>query len=88
MNNIILGYTGTEAYLKPSAYIDFNHPAVLEKAADLANGLKNDAEIAEACFKFVKDSIKHSWDYRLNPVICKTSDVVYLCVGLPYDYKV
>ncbi len=66
----------TEAYLLPSEYIDFNHPAVLEKAADLANGLKSDEEIAEACFKFVRDSIKHSWDYKLNPVTCKASDVL------------
>ena len=45
----------TEAYLLPSEYIDFNHPAVLEKAADLTIGLKSEEEIAEACFKFVRD---------------------------------
>ncbi len=79
------GCAGLEAYLKSSEYIDFNHPAVLKKAADLANGLKNDIEIAEACFYFVRDSIKHSWDYRLNPVTCKASDVLIYGTGYCYS---
>ena len=80
-----VGCTDLEAYLKSSEYIDFNHPAVLKKAADLANGLKNDIEIAEACFYFVRDSIKHSWDYRLNPVTCKASDVLLWGTGHCYS---
>ena len=34
-----VGCTDLKAYLKPSEYIDFNHPAVAKKAADLANGI-------------------------------------------------
>ena len=80
-----VGCTDLKAYLKSSGYIDSNHPAVAKKAADLANGLKNDIEIAEACFYFVKDSIKHSWDYRLNPVTCKASDVLLYGTGYCYS---
>ncbi len=39
-----VGCADLEAYLKSSEYIDFNHPAVLKKAADLANRLKNDID--------------------------------------------
>ena len=74
--SLIAGCAGMEAYLRTSKYIDFSNPAVLEKAADLTIGLKSEEKIVEACFKFVRDSIKHSWDYRLNPVTCKASDVL------------
>ncbi len=84
-DNLTVGCAGMEVYLKSSVYIDFNHHAVAKKAADLANGLKNDIEIAEACFYFVRDSIKHSWDYRLNPVTCKASDVLLYGTGYCYS---
>ncbi len=84
-DNLTMGCSCTESYLQPSAYIDFNHSAVVEKASYLANGLKNDIEIAEACFYFVRDSIKHSWDYRLNPVTCKASDVLLYGTGYCYS---
>ena len=75
----------TEKYLSPSVYIDFNHTAVAEKALSLADGLKGEIEIAEACFKFVRDEIKHSWDYKLNPVTCKASDVLLYGTGYCYS---
>lgn len=80
-----MGCADTESYLQPSAYVDFNHPAVVEKASCLANELKNDIEIAEACFEFVRDEIKHSWDYMLGPVTCKASDVLLYGTGYCYS---
>lgn len=38
--------------------------------------MSNHQEIAKACFEFVRDNIKHSCDYQLNPVTCKASDVL------------
>lgn len=32
--------------------------------------------IAKQYFEFVRDEIKHSWDYKLNPVTCIASDVL------------
>ncbi len=85
LDNLTLDCADTRKYLQSSTYIDFNHPVVANKAADLANGSKNEEEIAEACFKFVRDSIKHSWDYRLNPVTCKASDVLLYGTGYCYS---
>jgi len=75
---------GMEHYLDSSEYIDWNHPLVLAKAAELAEGGLSDDAIAKRCFEFVRDSIKHSWDYRMNPVTCKASDV--LTHGTGYCY--
>ena len=71
-------------YLEATEYIDWQQPAVLEKALSLSEGLNSDEAIAKACFKFVRDEIKHSWDYQINPVTCKASDV--LSSGSGYCY--
>lgn len=71
-------------YLAHSTHIDWQHPAVLAKAQALATGHATSEGIAQACFEFVRDQIKHSWDYRLNPVTCKASDVLHFGTGYCY----
>lgn len=71
-------------YLHSTDIINWQHPAVLAKARELAAGLTDTVEIARCCFEFVRDEIKHSWDYRLNPVTCVASDV--LAHGTGYCY--
>jgi len=68
-------------YLESSNYIDWDHPEVLAAAQRLAQGAENLAEVVRACFEFVRDEIKHSWDYRLNPVTCKASEVLQYGTG-------
>jgi hypothetical protein len=64
------------SYLEPSEFIDFDHPAVARKARELAAECATDEDVARRCFEFVRDEIKHSWDFKLNPVTCKASDVL------------
>lgn len=71
-------------YLAVSAEIDWTHPAVLAQAQGLAHGASHDSAIAQACFEFVRDQIKHSWDYALNPVTCRASDVLAHGTGFCY----
>jgi transglutaminase-like putative cysteine protease len=73
-----------DKFLTVSEYIDWDTPAVLEKACSLAVGAANSTVIAQRCFEFVRDEIKHSWDYQQNPVTCKASDV--LAHGTGYCY--
>ena len=73
-----------QKYLESSQYIDWQRPKVLEKAAVLAAGEKDKEQIAKACFDYVRDEIKHSWDYQLNPVTCKASDVLKHGTGYCY----
>ena len=72
------------AYLESNEYIDWKYPLILSKASDLAAGCSSDEVIARRCFEFVRDHIKHSWDYRLNPVTCKASDVLIHGTGYCY----
>ena len=77
-----------ESYLAASETIDWQHPQVMAKARLLVEGLAgeeaDDEGIARACFLFVRDEIKHSLDYQLNPVTCCASDVLENCTGYCY----
>lgn len=71
-------------YLESTEYIDWESPAVLAQAKMLAEGSSSPEEITRKCFEFVRDAIKHSWDYKLNPVTYKASDVLNHGTGYCY----
>ena len=62
--------------------IDFDSPEIIKKAAQLRGD--DDVATARNCFEFVRDEIKHSSDYRLNPVTCTASDVLKHGTGYCY----
>ena len=73
-----------DKYLESSKFIDWKTPAVLDKAKELSQGLDSHEDIAKACFTYVRDKIKHSNDFQLNPVTCKASDVLKNKTGYCY----
>ena len=73
-----------EEYLEASEYIDWQAPGIIALASKLAENKKTDADIAKSCFEWVRDEIKHSWDYKMNPVTCKASDVLKQGTGYCY----
>lgn len=73
-----------EQFLSPSEFIDFEHPAVAAKACELAKGAGSENEVIKRCFEFVRDEIKHSADFKLNPVTSKASDVLMHGTGYCY----
>lgn len=73
-----------DQYLESSEFIDWQQPDVRHKAAALAENCTSDEAVAKRCFEFVRDAIKHSWDYRLNPVTCKASEVLRHGTGYCY----
>lgn len=73
-----------QAYLVHSVYIDWQHPALREKAHSLANGLTELADVAKACFEYVRDEIAHSADFKRDGTTCIASDV--LVQGHGYCY--
>lgn len=73
-----------QQYLQATEIINWQHPALLVKAQELAAGLNDKTEIARRCFEFVRDQIRHSWDYRKNPVTCVASEVLEQGTGYCY----
>lgn len=73
-----------ENYLQSSDCIDWQQPEVLARAMELAYGAKDRNEVVRRCFEFVRDTIRHSWDYRQNPVTCRASEVLQHGTGFCY----
>ena len=68
-------------YLQASNIIDWQHPEILQLAHHLAAPHHTAEEIAKACFEWVRDEIRHSRDYQMNPVTCRASDVLKYRTG-------
>jgi len=71
-------------YLEASKYIDYDNSEINALAKSLSSSLNSKMEIAKACFEWVRDNIKHSADFKLNPVTCKASDVLKHKTGYCY----
>ena len=71
-------------YLKSSKYIYREKPKIKELAKYLSSDLSSEEDIVKNCFEWVRDNIKHSSDYKLNPVTCKASEVLIHETGYCY----
>ena len=71
-------------YLQSSFIIDFEHPLIATRAKELRNNCSNDVDIAKNCFTFVRDTIRHTGDYKDAIITCKASDVLRNQTGWCY----
>lgn len=80
--------TSMEEYLQTSEVINWQHPTILALAQKIASGHQTSRsyqqQIAKACFEWVRDEIRHSYDYQMNPVTCRASDVLQYRTGYCY----
>ncbi|MEO1133669.1 MAG: transglutaminase family protein [Cyanobacteria bacterium J06639_1] len=74
----------SDEYLQADEVIDWQHSLVLERARSLARGRDGVEAIANACFEWVRDEVKHSSDYQLNLVTCSASEVLKHGTGYCY----
>lgn len=73
-----------ENYLASSKYINWEHPSIKSEASRLASLASSELDLVRASFEFVRDEIRHSWDYQLNPVTCVASEVLRYKTGYCY----
>ena len=73
-----------DEYLESSTYIDWKNPSILALAEELANHSFSEDQTVQNCFEWVRDKIKHSADYKLNPITIKASDVLKHSTGYCY----
>jgi transglutaminase-like putative cysteine protease len=71
-------------YLESTKEIDWKHPEVFKLARELSGGVQDAKEVARRCFEWVRDEIKHSHDYKMNPVTCSASEVLQAGTGYCY----
>jgi len=73
-----------QEFLESSEIINWTDPGILALSRQLSADCDNHRQIARNCFTWVRDNIRHSWDYQLNPVTCKASDVLQQRTGYCY----
>src|SRR5690348_11966560 len=73
-----------DPYLRATPIINWTHPEVQALAHSLSAGQDSPATVARRCFEWVRDQIRHSVDYQLNPVTCVASDVLAARTGFCY----
>jgi len=73
-----------EEYLQANDIIDWQEPTVLELAKKITSGHQTQEAIAQACFEWVRDEILHSYDYQMNPVTWRASEVLQHRTGYCY----
>lgn len=71
-------------YLEETEIINYSNLEIQKQAKYLASHCKSDIEIAKKCFLYVRDSIRHSGDYKDNMTTCKASDVLKYKTGWCY----
>jgi transglutaminase-like putative cysteine protease len=75
----------TDVYLQACPYVDWHHESVLAQAALLSQGKHDIYSVTQSCFEFVRDEIKHSWDYRTNRVTVTASEALEQGSGFCYS---
>ena len=70
-----------DQYLASTEIIDWQSPAVLGLARELAADQSEPTDIARACFEYVRDRITHSGDARAAVTTCRASDVLHHATG-------
>ena len=72
------------AYLESTQYIDWQNPAILEKAEALFAGCTTELEKIKVAFTFVRDSIPHSGDISSHKITHTASEALAEGEGVCY----
>ena len=63
-------------YLKLDNIIDYDNGLIKDLSDNLYEKSNGVIDYIKNCFTYVRDSIKHSNDYKINDVTCKASEVL------------
>ncbi|HKC51861.1 MAG TPA: transglutaminase-like domain-containing protein [Myxococcota bacterium] len=72
-------------YVEDTIVVDWQTPAIVERADSLAAGLPGDEAKARACYGFVRDEIAHTADAGLDVLPCRASEVLAARTGIGFS---
>lgn len=78
--------TGNERqrFLNNTDIIDWKNPLIVERSREMMASCHSEIDYIKKVFEYVRDEIKHSWDYQLHPVTCSASEVIKHNTGYCY----
>lgn len=71
-------------YLNELEVVNYHHPLIQEKIAELFYSNQTEKEKVKIAFEFVRDCIDHSWDIQSEKVTCSASEVLAEGEGICY----
>ncbi|MBB6669467.1 transglutaminase-like domain-containing protein [Cohnella nanjingensis] len=71
-------------YLEESEEVDYTHPLITAKAAELYSPSANETAYVKSAFEYVRDRISHSWDIQSSRITRKASEVLFFREGICY----
>ena len=71
-------------YLLETREVNYSHPIIKAKLEELFTTSQTEIEKTKIAFKFVRDTISHSWDIQGKRVTCKASEVLKYKEGICY----
>jgi transglutaminase-like putative cysteine protease len=72
-------------YLEDTIVIDWQTPAIVERARALATAGPSDEAKARACYEFVRDEIAHTADAGGDALPCRASEVLAARTGIGFS---
>lgn len=82
--HLICEFSLLEDYLCEHEVVDYSHSLVQETIRQLHTATDTETERVRKIFRFVRDTIHHSWDIQSPQVTCTASDVLFYREGLCY----
>lgn len=73
-----------QQYLANTEIINWQHPKIILCSKKILEGCNSKFDYAKKAFEYVRDNIKHSWDFQKNPVTCTASEVLEHKTGYCY----
>ena len=80
----VLSENERQRFLKNTEIVNFENHTIAECSKTIMASCNSEIEYIKKTFEYVRDEIKHSWDYHLNPVTCKASEVLKHKTGYCY----
>ena len=73
-----------DEFLRATDIIDSTKPTIVAAAAEIVGDATDENDVAHRCFRWVRDSVRHSSDHQLPVVTCTASDVLKHRAGFCY----
>ncbi len=73
-----------QKYLQSTEVINWQHPEIIECSGEIEKNCPSDQEYILKVFEYVRDTIKHSWDFQEDHVTCTASEVLEFKTGYCY----
>jgi len=73
-----------QKYLESTDLINWQHQTIVKCSKEIAKNSHSDQSYISKVFKYVRDTITHSWDFQEDHVTCTASEVLEFKTGYCY----